>query len=155
MDDQSEDSIFFHVQCTDCNFHFFWNSLNFSIFYQIRPLYASGVCDLYTICDKNLKEQLKTGAACFCAIRTLLVEQQNLRPLMYATQCTDRIFNFRGAQLIFGTIFVNPINICATLKKALSKSKLQSVHYTRQNIDFIFQSCMYSGWIWPKTLRIT
>ena len=32
----------------------------------------------------------------------------------------------------------NPFIICATLKRALPKSKMQSVHYTRQNIVIFF-----------------
>ena len=60
MDDQSASSIFFHVQCTDCNFHFGGDYVIFHYFFQIRSIYASVIFDPCTICDKIEKTTEKS-----------------------------------------------------------------------------------------------
>ena len=104
---------------------------------------------------QNFEKKIEIGpcsqfAVLYTISETLELEAPNVCNIVHGSH-----FRFQRGSVIFGPIFADPINICATLKKALSKSKLQSVHYTRQNIHFIFQSCMYSGWISPETLKMT
>ena len=117
----------------------------FRLFYQIRTIYATRSFNPYTICDKIEKKKQQKGLLRKLSIRTLFsgrIEPE--APIV--SQIVYRLhLRFWRGLIDFWSRFGKSVQYMRNIKKALPKWKLQSVHYTRQNIDFVFQLSMYSG----------